>query len=114
MNISYKKWFSILGLLVAIIISLAIGQYFDKPKVESMVYMSDENLDEFQEITEEHDMTLADITDENPKIDIIDPKKKSETIKMDNKYWDDSKKQAIYKKIMESAGKEEFSVVNNF
>jgi hypothetical protein len=36
MNISYKKWFSILGLLVAIIISLFIGLTFDLSILEGM------------------------------------------------------------------------------
>ena len=114
MKLGFKKWFSILGLLLAIIISLGIGTYFDlsileglegeetpvevKEEEEETPEEDDAPVEEtpMEEVTEEDvDMTLADMSDpESPT------RKKSG--------------QEVFKNIMNNGTTESFSLIQNF
>lgn len=115
MKLGIKKWFSILGLLLAIIISLGIGTYFDLSILEGLEGdMPEEGEETTEEVAEEEeetpveddmpveegteeelDMTLAEISDpESPN------RKKSG--------------QEVYKNIMNNGTTESFSLIQNF
>jgi uncharacterized membrane protein YraQ (UPF0718 family) len=117
MKLGFKKWFSILGLLLAIIISLGIGTYFDLSILEGMAPGEEEGeempVEEEGDETpveddapveetpvkdereEDVDMTLAEISDpESPN------KKKSG--------------QEVYKNVMNNGTTESFSLIRNF
>lgn len=116
MKLGFKKWFSILGLLLAIIISLGIGTYFDLSILEGLegdmtkegeeMHVEEEGEETpVEEVTEEEeetpmeeeetDMTLADMSDpESPN------RKKSG--------------QEVYKNVMNNGTTESFSLIRNF
>lgn len=109
MKLGLKKWFSILGLLLAIIISLGIGTYFDLSILESMTpegetvtgeeeTPSEEIPVEEEPPTEEEptpDMTLADTSDSTPS----NRKRRGED---------------VFKNVMNTDTKESFSLIQNF
>jgi hypothetical protein len=63
MTLGFKKWFSILGLLVAIIISLGIGAYFN-----FSIFEGAETLAPSEEPTDE-EPTDEEPTDEEPTVE---------------------------------------------
>ena len=119
MKITYKKWFSILGLLAAILISLFIGLKFDLSILEGAETM-EKSLDEpneqeaeEEEIEEEDfepkpDLTLADSNDSNSSSTPA-PAPAPAPSKKDNRRGQD-----VYKKVMDSPSTESFSVLRNF
>ena len=107
MKLGFKKWFSILGLLLAIIISLGIGTYFDLSILEGLegetvtdeekTPVEEETSTEETPVEEETtpDMTLADTSDSTPS----NRKRRGED---------------VFNNVMNTDAKESFSLIQNF
>jgi len=73
MKLGFKKWFSILGLLLAIIISLGIGTYFDLSILEGMTTGEEGEEEEEEmpeEVTEEEEEEIPEeVTEEEGEVE---------------------------------------------
>jgi hypothetical protein len=84
MKLGFKKWFSILGLLAAIIISLGIGTYFDLSILEGMTPGEEEGAtpgeeeEELLEEEEEEEELLLEEGEEEEEIEYIEEEEEEE------------------------------------
>jgi hypothetical protein len=110
MKLGFKKWFSILGLLMAIIISLAIGTYFDLSLLEGAETMEPE-----KEIPQEEPEVMQQIT---VKSEEIPQEEESNMTRIETSDTASSNKkksgQEVFTNFMNNGTKESFSVIQNF
>ena len=115
MKLGFKRWFSILGLLLAIIISLGIGTYFDLSILEGLeVDMPEEGEETTEEVAEEEeetpvedDMPVEESKEEEPDMtlaEISDPESPNRK----------KSGQEVFKNIMNNGTTESFSLIQNF
>lgn len=144
MKIPYKKWFSILGLLAAILISLFIGLTFDLSVLEGAETM-EKNIDNLENTNDQSDVTLADISDsstsqnkapsppskrvkfsDSPSTRVKPPATRvkdtvlspslapSDSPSVNPPKKDNRRGQDVYKKVMDSPSTESFSILRDF
>jgi hypothetical protein len=110
MKLGFKKWFSILGLLLAIIISLGIGTYFDLSILEGMT--------PGEEVTEEEEPPVEEVIEEEEPLveEVIEEKPIMQFSNMSNPDSPSRKKtgEEVYKNIMDNDTTEPFSIIRNF
>lgn len=136
MNITYKKWFSILGLSMAILISLFVGIIFNlsilegleenSPSVEKSIY-EEENPEIFDESSYMNSPGSSELYDNNPIF--LDTPVYEEEEPTDEEIPDTTNTNSpssepfskmkknnedVYKKIMDTETKESFSVKSRF
>ena len=116
MKLGFKKWFSILGLLLAIIISLGIGTYFDLSILEGMTpgeEVTEEEEPPVEEVIEEEEPPLEG---EMPVEEVIEEEPIMSFSNMSNPDSPSRKKtgEKVYDNFMNNYPIESFSLIRNF
>jgi hypothetical protein len=115
MKLGFKKWFSILGLLLAIIISLGIGTYFDLSILEGMAPGEEEG--EEMPVEEEGDETpVEEVTEEKEETPMEEKETDMTLADMINPDSPSRKKngEKVYDNFMNNGTTESFSLIQNF
>jgi hypothetical protein len=114
MAITYKKWFSIFGLLAAIIISLGIGLFFDLSILEGATTMNEPQEPEEELVTTEEEVLETDEVPEEEEEEEVPGEEYTPGMESYGSDTSNTRNMDVYNKIMESGPSESFRCITSF